>query len=360
MLSPADYMERALFLAARGRGRTSPNPMVGAVVVAPDGVVVGWGFHAKAGGPHAEVRALDVAGSRAKGATLYCTLEPCSHWGRTPPCAPRVVEAGIHHVTVAMKDPDPRVSGEGLRFLREHGVSVEVGLGGRAAEALNRAYLTRTRLGRPLVILKAAMSLDWCISAAPGVRTLLTSDLANRHAHAFRAEVDAIGVGSGTIRHDDPLLTARGIYRELPLPRIIFDRTLSTPPASRVLSTLTAGPVIIVTSGQAAATHRAKVLQDAGARIETAHEPTLRAALQRLGELGLSSLLLEGGARLHAAAWDEGIVDVVRLYVAPRTLGPAGLRFLEGRPFWTGDLVGRHALMLGQDAFIEGHVHRAH
>lgn len=357
MLTDADHMARAVFLAGRGRGRTSPNPMVGAVVVSPDGIVVGWGFHARAGEAHAEVHALEMAGVRARGGTLYCTLEPCSHAGRTGPCAPRVAEAGIARVVAAIEDPDPRVQGQGFALLRSRGVAVEVGLGADAASELNQPYLTRVREGRPFVILKAAISADGCIAEGPGVRTRLTSARADRHAHQLRAEIDAIGVGSGTIRIDDPWLTARGVYRARPLTRVIFDRSLATPPSARVLSTLAVGPVIIVTTAQAAAGPAAQDLRSGGAQIAVVDAPGVRGALEHLAAMGTSSLLLEGGARIHGAAWDEGVVDMVRLYVAPVTLGAGGLRFLEGRSFQSTDLVERRTTPLGPDTLIEGYVH---
>jgi len=357
-VTAADYMDRALFLAARGRGRTSPNPMVGAVVVAPDGVIVGQGFHERAGKPHAEVQALDMAGTRARGATLYCTLEPCCHEGRTGPCAPRIVEAGIARVVAATVDPNPVVDGRGFSYLRARGVEVEIGLRESAAVRLNQPFFTLTREGRPFVILKAATSLDGCIARTPGDRTELTSAAANRHAHSVRAEVDAIGVGVGTILSDDPLLTARGVYREGPLIRVIFDRRLRTPPSARVLSTRDAGPVIIVTDGAAAA--RAEVrkpLEDRGAEIEVARDGTFGAALERLSARQVGSLLLEGGAAVHASAWDEGLVDYVRLYVTPQVLGPDGLRLLDGRRFSSAALVEQCVVPLGPDVLIEGYVH---
>jgi diaminohydroxyphosphoribosylaminopyrimidine deaminase / 5-amino-6-(5-phosphoribosylamino)uracil reductase len=359
MLTDVDYMERALFLAARGRGRTTPNPMVGAVVVS-DGVVVGQGFHSRAGEPHAEVHALSAAGARARGATLYCTLEPCCHRGRTGPCTAEIVEAGISRVVAAMEDPNPLVKGKGFASLRAHGITVEVGIGAAEASRLNDGFLTVMRKHRPFVVLKAATSIDGKIAAAPGVRTRLTSDAANRHAHAFRAEVDAIGIGSGTVLVDDPLLTARGPFRERPLTRVIFDRRLRTPPRARVLSTREAGPVIIMTAAPAAA--RAELrrpLEQRGARIEVAGDSTLRAALEHLGTLGLSVLLLEGGAGLHAAAWDGGLADYVRLYVAPHALGPEGVALLEGRPFRSATLFDRRVQPLGPDVLIEGYTRSA-
>ncbi len=352
------HMDRALFLAARGSGRTSPNPLVGAVVVSPEGVVVGQGAHERAGEPHAEVHALSAAGSRARGATLYCTLEPCCHVGRTGPCVTRIVEAGIKRVVAAMEDPNPIVSGRGFAFLREHGVEVSVGRREGAARRLNQPFITLMREGRPFVIAKAAVSADGYIAAAPGRRTALTSDAANRHAHRVRAEVDAIGVGSATVLADDPELTARGAFRERPLARVIFDRRLRTPPTARVLSTVSAGPVIIITTAEFRDRRELTApLEAAGAAIEVADDGALVSALRRLGACGIGSLLLEGGAALHAAAWDEDVVDFVRLYVTPHVLGEGGVPLFGGKAFFSAALAERHVRPLGPDTLIEGYVH---
>ena len=358
LLTPTDYMSRALFHAARGRGRTSPNPLVGAVVVSADGVVVGQGFHERAGDPHAEVNALAEAGPRARAGTMYCTLEPCAHVGRTGPCVVRIVEAGISRVVAAVEDPNPLVSGQGFTFLRERGVHVEVGLGETTATMLNQPFFTLMRERRPFVIVKAVTSVDGYIAEAPGKRTQLTSDEANRHAQRVRAEIDAIGVGVGTVLADDPLLTARGAFRARPLTRVIFDRNLRTPPDARILSTRDAGPVIIVST--AVDDKRAdlrRALEARGAEILVPPEPTLKAAVQCLGEREISSLLLEGGSAIHQAAWDAGVVDFVRLYVTPREVGPAGLRFLNGRPFMASGLFDARVEPLGPDVLIEGYVH---
>ena len=357
-MTDSDFMDRALLLAARGRGRTSPNPMVGAVVVAADGVVVGQGFHDRAGGAHAEVLALGMAGERARGATLYCTLEPCSHHGRTGPCAPRIVEAGISRVVAATGDPYPLVNGRGFSYLRTAGVTLEVGLGQAAAVRLNQPFFTLIREGRPFVTLKAATSLEDRIAAGPGLRTALTSAASNRHAHMVRAEVDAVGIGVGTVIVDDPLLTVRGVYRERPLTRVIFDRHLRTPPGARVLSTRNAGPVIIVTTPGGAARAEARGRLEAhGAEIEVAPDGSFRAALERLGARRLGSLLLEGGARVHGAAWDEGLVDYVRLYITPHVLGSEGVRLLDGRSWSTDALLERRVEQFGPDVMVEGYVH---
>ena len=352
------FMRKALALAERGRGRTSPNPMVGALVVDDDGVIVGRGAHEMAGGPHAEVIALAGAGERARGATLYCTLEPCSHTGRTGPCAPLVAAAGIRRAVIAMEDPNPLVHGSGLAYLRDRGVEVIVGVGQEAAARQNAAFLTRIRHGRPQVILKVALSVDGRIAAAPGVRTPITGPAANRRVQRQRAEVDAIGVGSGTLLADDPLLTPRGAYRARPLTRVVFDRRLRTPPSARLFSTLNAGPVIIVSTEQACgdARDRVKRLESAGALILAPGSADIRTAFHALGDLGLTSLLLEGGAALHAAAIDAGVVDGVHVYIAPRALGPAGVEWIgPGRLAWEG-LGDRRALWLGADVLVEGRV----
>src|SRR5262245_35866925 len=291
-------MTRALFHAARGRGRTSPNPVVGAVIVSPGGVVVGEGYHERAGGPHAEVNALITAGTRARGATLYCTLEPCCHTGRTGPCVARIVDAGIARVVAAVEDPDPRVRGRGIAFLEARGIAVDVGCNRAEAVLLNQPFFTLMHEGRPFVTLKAALSADGAIAERPGVRTPLTSAAANRHAHRVRAEIDAIAVGVGTVLADDPLLTSRGAYRERPLTRVVFDRRLRTPPGARLLSTLDAGPVMIVAGpGAEASQVRRRELEARGAEIFMG-DGTIGSALRMLGARGVSSVLLEGGATI--------------------------------------------------------------
>jgi diaminohydroxyphosphoribosylaminopyrimidine deaminase/5-amino-6-(5-phosphoribosylamino)uracil reductase len=355
-------MRRALEQARRGIGRTTPNPVVGACVVTAEGVVVGDGAHERAGEPHAEVHALDEAGEKARGATLYCTLEPCVHTGRTGPCTDRIIAAGITRVVAAMQDPFPLVSGRGFAALRAHGIEVEEGLEHDAAARLNQPFLTTVREGRPFVILKAATSIDGRIAAAPGTRTRLTSAAANRRVQYLRAQVDAVAVGSGTILADDPLLTAREVYRERPLTRVVLDRRLRTPPGARLFSTLPAGPVIILTTREAVATRTAErsALERAGANVIVPEEPGLRQALRALSALDIQSVVLEGGAAVHAAAWDEGVVDYVQLYVTPVALGADGVPLLGGRAWSLSSLIDPHVEVLGPDTVIEGYVHRPH
>lgn len=359
-LSAAGYMRRALRLAERGRGSTSPNPMVGAVVVTDDGVIVGDGHHQRAGTPHAEVHALAAAGDRARGATLYCTLEPCCHTGRTGPCVDRIVAAGVRRVVSAVTDPNPLVSGKGLAFLRTHGLEVVEGVEAEASRTLNAAFFTWIRAGRPFVVAKAGVSLDGRIAARPGERTMITGPQAWRLTHRLRAEVDAIGVGSGTILADDPLLTAREVYRHRPLLRVILDRRLRTPPDARIFTTLDAGPVIILTTDAAVlrAPRVAAALATAGARIDAPPGDTVADAMRWLGAAGVQSLLLEGGAGLHAAAWEADMIDRVLLLVAPVPLGPAGVPLFAGRPLTTSALRNRRVEPCGEDVLIQGDVHR--
>jgi len=362
-------MRRALAHARRGLGRTTPNPVVGACVITADGVVAGDGAHERAGEPHAEIHAIEAAGDRARGATLYSTLEPCSHTGRTGPCTDRIIAAGVRRVVAAMEDPFPLVSGRGFAILRDHGIAVEVGVGRDEAVRLNQPFLTAVRERRPFVILKAATSLDGRLAAAAGERTPLTSAAAVRHAHFVRAQVDAVAIGSGTLLVDDPLLTPRHVYRERPLTRVVLDRRLRTPAAARLLSTLAVGPVIIVTSRHAQCLHRerADALERAGATLLALEDPSMVDALRALADREIQSLVLEGGPAVHQAAWDAGVVDYMQLYIAPVTLGPprapsaaAGLPVALGREISVASLVEQTARMLGPDVLIEGYVHRPH
>lgn len=353
-------MDLALGLAAKGRGATSPNPMVGAVLVKGD-QIVGRGFHARAGGPHAEVVAITAAGEAARGATLYCTLEPCCHSGRTGPCVDRIVRAGVRAVVVGVEDPDPRVDGDGIRSLRARGIPVQVGVRRLNATRLNEAFFTAKRRVRPFVTLKAAVSLDGRIAAAPGRRTQLTGRSALCHAHSVRANVDAIGVGSQTVIVDDPLLTARVVDRRRPLVRVLFDTRMRTAPGARVLTTLAEGPVLVMTTAAAveAWPARAAALERAGASLEVLPARDPAAAMSRLLAHDVNDVLLEGGAHLHHAAWSAGVVDRVRLYVAPVWLGTRGVPWMPpASRFSFAALTGGRTCWLGEDVLLEGDVQR--
>lgn len=353
------FMAKALALAERGRGRTSPNPMVGAIVVDDAGVIVGRGAHEFAGGPHAEVHALADAGDRARGATLYCTLEPCSHTGRTGPCAPLVAAAGIRRAVVGVEDPNPQVSGRGIALLRAQGVDVVVGVEREAAARLIRDFFTVMRQGRPFVTMKAALSLDARVAAARGQRTPLTGDDAGIAIHRERAEVDAIAVGSTTVLVDDPELTPRVAYRARPLVRVIFDRRLRTPPTARLFTTLDRGPVIVATSAaDAGAPSRAEALERRGATIERVggDAPFLETVLARLAGRGVLSLIVEGGPTLHEAFWREGLVDRLQLFVAPVVLGDGGVEWMRLPAGTIAGLGQPRTMFLGDDILIEGTV----
>lgn len=354
------WMLQALDLAEQGRGRTSPNPMVGAVIVDREGAVTGRGYHEKAGSDHAEVVALAEAGEAARGATLYCTLEPCSHRGRTPPCVARIVAAGIARVVVAMRDPNPRVDGRGVAHLRRAGLTVDVGLRADEAARMNEAFLTWVVQGRPFVTMKVAISLDGCIAAREGQRTELTSDATRDVVHGQRAAVDAIGVGSTTVLVDDPLLTARVAPRGRPLTRVVFDRRLRTPPSASLFGTLGAGPVVVLTAERGLEQHpdRVRRLADAGAEIEVVPAGrTMREGLARLAARDVTSLVLEGGRRVHEAAWRGGVVDRVQIFVAPKRVGRGGVPWIDRRDIF-GALARRRLRACGPDLLIEGDVHR--
>lgn len=358
MVSDADFMRRAIFHAGRAAGVTTPNPMVGAIIVSPNGDVVGYGRHPRAGEPHAEVFALDDAGDRARGATMYVNLEPCCHTGRTGPCTRRIIDAGIARVVAAMPDPNPLVAGKGFDELRAHGIEVEVGLLHDEAARLNRAFTIVQTEGRPMVIAKVATSADNRIAAAPGLRTPITSADANRRTQRLRATVDAIGVGSETLLVDDPLLTVRECFRARPLARVIFDRRLRTPATARVLSTLAAGPVIIVTTAATTgrAPDRAQALRVAGATlVEGAGD--LQSDLRELLRFDISTLLLEGGGVMHAAAWRARVIDRLHMVVAPTVIGAGGVKCFDGIDVPMSELIPVKVDRLGPDTWMEADVH---
>lgn len=314
-----DYMRRALRLA--GRGRTSPNPMVGAVVVR-DGEIVGEGFHPMAGQPHAEVFALRAAGERAKGAEMYVSLEPCCHQGRTPPCTDALIRSGVKRVYAAMVDPDPKVAGNGIAILKKAVIEVEVGLLESQARELNRAFIKRVTTGLPFVLWKSAMTLDGKIASRTGDSRWVTGEDARRAVHRLRNESDAVIVGIGTVLADDPELTVRGVKGSVNPMRVVVDSNASTPPDARLLST-EARTVIAVTS--MAPEERVETLRQSGARVlvlpDRDGQVNLRALMTELVDLGVNSVLLESGGELAASMLDAGLIDRGLLFIAPKIIG---------------------------------------
>jgi diaminohydroxyphosphoribosylaminopyrimidine deaminase/5-amino-6-(5-phosphoribosylamino)uracil reductase len=320
------FMRRALVLAARGWGQTAPNPMVGAVVVR-DRVVVGEGFHARYGEPHAEVVALAAAGERARGATIYVTLEPCNHRGKQPPCVDAILAAGIAHVVAATPDPNPVAKG-GAERLRAAGISVDFGLEAEAARELNAPFYFATEgATRPWLTLKLAVSLDGAIAGPPGAPRWFSGERARKYVHRLRANHDAIAVGIGTALADDPALTVRHGKRPRVAPtRLIFDRAARLPLKSALVRSAKRTPTIIVTENASAPAARA--LEAKGVGLLEAG--TLDAALAGLRSRGLRSLFVEGGATLAGALLTAGLVDRLIIFQAPVLLGLGAL------PAWTG------------------------
>ena len=313
------HLRRALELAEGGRGRVSPNPLVGAVVVR-DGEPLGEGFHAELGGLHAERAALADCAARGNdpaGATMYVTLEPCAHEGRQPPCVDALLEAGLARVVIGSDDPSEKAAGRGPGILRDGGVEVAFAVGDEATAArlLNQPFRKHSRTGLPLVTLKMAMSLDGRTATAPGDSPWISGERSRELVHRWRAESDAIAVGIGTALADDPLLTAREIPEARQPLRVVFDRQGRLPLESQLLRTLDVSPVLVVVGPEA----DAAALRDAGAEILVADG--IPAALADLGRRGITSLFLEGGRTLAAAFVAAGEVDEARVFVAPVLLG---------------------------------------
>ncbi|MBA2517118.1 MAG: bifunctional diaminohydroxyphosphoribosylaminopyrimidine deaminase/5-amino-6-(5-phosphoribosylamino)uracil reductase RibD [Solirubrobacterales bacterium] len=338
-LSPSDHawVARSIDLAERGRGRVSPNPLVGAVVVR-DGEVLGEGFHESFGGPHAEREALAaVNGGVTVGATMYVSLEPCCHEGKTPPCTEAIMEAGITRVVVASDDPSEKASGRGLGILRDEGIDVvqmSDGELGERARRLNQPFRKHARTGRPWVLFKSAMTLDGKVATRTGDSKWISGEDSRRRAHRWRAECDAVAVGIGTALADDPLLTSRveGVHHQPR--RVVFDSEGRIPLDSQLVAGAGEQPLTVVVS-RAASRHATDALAYAGVEVVVAvgeNEPArVRSALEVLGDAGITSILLEGGPHLAGAFLDAGEVDEIRLFLAPVVLGGGSARDpLEG------------------------------
>jgi diaminohydroxyphosphoribosylaminopyrimidine deaminase / 5-amino-6-(5-phosphoribosylamino)uracil reductase len=314
------HMARALKLAARGLYTTTPNPRVGCVLV-NDGAVVGEGWHERAGEAHAEVRALEAAGAAAHGATAYVTLEPCSHHGRTPPCADALIAAGVSRVVAAMQDPNPLVAGQGVAALRAGGIEAEAGLLEEEARELNIGFVSRMTRGRPWLRMKIAASLDGRTALANGHSQWITGVAARRDGHKWRARACAVLTGIGTVREDDPQLNVRGVRTSRQPLRIVVDSRLETPVGARIVGQ----GLLIATAADDAA--RAAALRERGADVvllpDAQSKVDLRALLRELGRRALNEVHVEAGSGLNGALLEAGLVDELLIYVAPVVLGDA-------------------------------------
>lgn len=323
-MTDEDYMRMALSLAEQGRGWTSPNPMVGAVVV-KDGIVEGRGFHEKVGGAHAEVNALEDAGDAARGATLYVTLEPCNHTGRTPPCTEAILKNGIRRVVVAMKDPNPRVTGGGVEALRRQGVEVAEGVCEAESRKLNEGFVKHVTTGIPFITMKCASTLDGRIATGTGDAKWITNPASRSFVHRLRHAVDAILVGVGTVRADNPRLTTRledGEGRD-PI-RVVLDAHLTTPPDAKLLHIASASDTLIVANHPVDEEKRAR-LEATGAKVlvlrGSGDHVDLAGLMETLGGMDITSLLIEGGGGVNGSALRSGIVDKVHMFLAPKLCG---------------------------------------
>lgn len=356
-------MQEALRLAAKGRGRTSPNPLVGAVVVQGE-TIVGKGYHQAVGGPHAEVNALHDAGSRARGATLYVTLEPCNHQGRTPPCTRAILEAGISRVVVGMADPNPRVAGGGIEALQARGLTVEAGILENRCRLLNQPFIKHALTGLPYVTLKAAMTLDGRIATRTGDSRWISNERSRHFVHVLRSRVDAVAVGIGTALADDPQLTARlPKARNCRQPvRLVLDSNLKLPLPSQLVQTARQVPVWVACS-DAASPAKASSLAQAGITIlrlpVASGTVDLTALLEELGRRDLNSLLVEGGARVIGAFLEQRLADEFHFFYAPKILGdPQAVPAVWGEPrqriseAWAAHEV--RVKRFGQDVMLSG------
>jgi diaminohydroxyphosphoribosylaminopyrimidine deaminase/5-amino-6-(5-phosphoribosylamino)uracil reductase len=321
MMDDERWMKRVLHLAEKGRGRTSPNPMVGAVLI-KRGRLVGEGYHARAGEPHAEIVAIKNAGEKAKGATLYVNLEPCTHYGKTPPCVPSVINAGVRRVVVGMEDPNPLVKGKGVARLKQAGLDVKAGILEKECRRLNEAFRKYIVQHEPFVILKMAATLDGKLATRGGESQWITGETSRQFVHRLRDQVDGVVVGIGTVLKDDPLLTARIRGGRDPY-RIVFDSRLRIPENAKMVD-LSPSKTIVATT-EMASQDKTERLRKKGVRVLVSDSESgkvnLRFVLLRLAEMGMTSLLLEGGSQLSGSFLDQRLIDKILLFLSPKLIG---------------------------------------
>lgn len=356
-------MREALRIAKFAEGRTSPNPLVGAVIVR-DGKIIAQGWHRKAGTPHAEIHALNMAGELARGATLFVTLEPCSHFGRTPPCARAIVDAGIKKVVAAMSDPNPKVAGRGFEILRAAGIEVEVGLLEDEARKLNEVFLKWVTKKLPFVTLKFACSLDGKIATVGGESQWISCEESRKFSHGLRDINDAILVGVGTVFADNPSLTTRLVDGKNPV-RVIVDSNARIPLDAKVVTEKSARTIIATTSN--ASPEKISALKNLGVEIITAgngQRVDLKILMRELAAREITSILVEGGGTIHFAMLEAGLVDKIFAFVAPKIIGGSqALTAVEGAGFEklsdAVNLENFSAQKLGEDFLLSGYVREA-
>jgi len=361
-LNDKTLMQRCFDLAKGGRGNVSPNPLVGCVIV-HRGTIVGEGFHQRFGGPHAEVYALLHAGAKTRGATLFVNLEPCAHFGKTPPCADAIIHSGIVKVVLAARDPNPLVRGRGIRRLREAGLNVEVGVLRKEAEILNEKFFKFMRTGLPFVGIKLAQTLDGRIADVRGNSKWITSESSRKETHRLRSEYDAVLVGARTVLKDNPELTVRSVKGKNPV-RIVVDWSMSLRPSLRIFQTIQA-PTWVISSARAMRSNKQKVLKltSLGVRVfGLSPSPSLQQQeiLQTLSREGISSVLVEGGAQTASGFLEHSLADKLHLFVAPKIFGGG----LDAIQFHHPKLIHQSirfkpvkASWIGADLLIEANVH---
>lgn len=357
-MTDREYMQLAIQVAASANGRTWPNPMVGAVVV-NHGRIAGIGAHLKAGEPHAEVHALSMAGDEAKGGTLYVTLEPCSHYGRTPPCADRVIESGVRRVVVAMPDPNPLVAGRGVERIRQAGIAVDVGVLEEESRQMNEVWLTSMLQKRPFVWAKAAMTLDGKIAASSGDSKWITGEAARRQVHRLRDAADAILVGVGTVIADNPLLTTRLPEGGRNPVRVVLDSHLRIPESAQVLGP--EAPTIVVCGPHADTEKRVRLEKRGIDMVEVAladGKLDLKQVLVELHKREVTLLLVEGGSEVHGSFLAAQLIDKVTMFIAPKLIGGTGPTPVAGnglpRMSDAIELQNTNVEMFGNDLAITG------
>jgi len=358
------WMKRALRLAEKGKGRTSPNPMVGAVLL-KNGKVVGEGYHARAGEAHAEILALRQAGEAARGSTLYLNLEPCAHYGRTPPCAPEVIRAKVKRAVIGMEDPNPLVRGRGLKSLRRAGLDVKVGILEKECRKLNEFYCKYILEKEPFVILKVAATLDGKIATREGESKWISGETSRRFVHRMRDQVDGVIIGIGTVLKDDPQLTARIKNGRDPY-RVVLDSRLRIPEDAQVIGNSSSKTMIATT--ELAARDKIERLEKKGVQILILNSKQgridLKNCLSKLGEMGMMSLLVEGGSQVNGSFLDEGLIDKILFFLSPKLIGDREALGIFGG---SGKTTLQEAIPLnelrvrkiGEDILIEGYVKKS-